>query len=75
MFGGRWAAGDLVGVRQRSTINLSPQALLIEPRLEEARVAVELHQVKDLVQESAREVDRDKEEVSETDTGWEQDQA
>lgn len=52
MFGGRWAAGDLVGIRQGSTIYLSPQALLVEPRLEEARVAVEFHQVEDLERES-----------------------
>lgn len=73
MFGGRWAAGDLVGVRQWSTIHLSPQALLVEPRLEEARVAVKLHQVEDLVQERAGQVDREIEEEGETDRGWEKD--
>lgn len=58
VFGGRRAAGDLVGVRQRPAVHLGPQALLVEPRLQEARVAVELHQVEDLMQERARERER-----------------
>lgn len=48
MFGGRGAARDLEGLRQRLTFHLSTQTLLVEGGLEEARVAVELHQVEDL---------------------------
>lgn len=48
MFGGCRTAGDLVGVRQGLTIHLSAQTLLVEGGLQEPRVAVELHQVKDL---------------------------
>lgn len=47
MFGGG-AAGDVVRVRQRSTLHLSQHALLVQQRLEEACVAVKLHQVEDL---------------------------
>ena len=48
MLGGSRTAGDLVGVRQGAALHLRQHALLVQGRLEEARVAVELHQVKDL---------------------------
>lgn len=48
VFGGRGAARDLEGLRQRLTLHLSTQTLLVERGLEEPRVAVELHQVEDL---------------------------
>lgn len=47
VFGGG-AGGNLVGVRQRPSLHLSQHALLVQQRLEEAGVAVELHQVVDL---------------------------
>lgn len=48
VFGGCGAAGDLVGVWQGLTILFSAQTLQVEGGLQETRVAVELHQVKDL---------------------------
>lgn len=47
VFGGG-AGGNLVGVRQGPSLHLSQHALLVQQRLEEAGVAVELHQVVDL---------------------------
>ena len=48
MLGGGGAAGHLVGVGEGSSLHLGHHALLIERGFEEARVAVELHQVEDL---------------------------
>lgn len=48
VFRGRWTAGNLVGVRQRSAIHLSTHTLLVKGGLEESRVTVKLHQVEDL---------------------------
>jgi len=45
---GGGAAGDVVGVGQRPPLHLGQHALLVQQRLEEPRVAVELHQVEDL---------------------------
>lgn len=47
VFGGG-AGRNLVGIRQRPTLHLSQHALLVQQRLEEAGVAVKLHQVVDL---------------------------
>lgn len=47
VFGGG-ATGNVEGVRQGPALHLSQHARLVEERLEEARVAVELHQVIDL---------------------------
>ena len=47
VFGGG-AAGDVVRVRQGPPLHLRQHALLVQQRLEEPRVAVELHQVEDL---------------------------
>ena len=56
------AAGDLVGVWQRAALHLRQHTLLVQSGLEEAGVAVELHQVKDLQGGGqAREGDRDRE--------------
>lgn len=58
VFGGG-AGGNLVGVRQGPSLHLSQHALLVQQRLEEAGVAVKLHQVVDLrVQDARTEVDR-----------------
>lgn len=42
------AAGDVVRVRQWPTLHFCQHALLVQKRLEEPSVAVELHQVEDL---------------------------
>lgn len=42
------AAGDVVRVRQGPPLHLGQHTLLVQQRLEEPRVAVELHQVEDL---------------------------
>ncbi len=47
VFGSR-AAGDVVGVRQGPPLHLCQHTLPVQQRLEEACVAVELHQVEDL---------------------------
>lgn len=47
VFGGG-AGWNLVGVRQGPSLHLSQHALLVQQRLEEAGVAVKLHQVVDL---------------------------
>lgn len=47
MFGGG-AAGYVVRVRQGPPLHLRQHALLVQQRLKETRVAVELHQVEDL---------------------------
>lgn len=58
VFGGG-AGGDLVGVRQGPPLHLGQHALLVQQRLEEAGVAVELHQVVDLrVRDTRTEVVR-----------------
>lgn len=48
MFGWRGTAGDLVGIRQGEATHLGTHALFVKGRLEEAGVAVKLHQVEDL---------------------------
>lgn len=45
---GGGAAGDVVRVRQRPALHLCQHTLLVQTRLEEPRVAVKLHQVKNL---------------------------
>lgn len=47
VFGGG-AAGDVIRVRQGPALHLRQHALLVQQRLEEPRVAVELHKVEDL---------------------------
>lgn len=48
VFGGGGTAGHLVGVGQGSSLHFSQHALLVERGLEEACIAVELHQIEDL---------------------------
>ena len=45
---GSGAAGDVIRIRQRPALHLCQHTLLVQQRLEEPCVAVELHEVEDL---------------------------